>query len=80
VSEHDWLAARIHIIEGALAKAFGCHGGYIASDAGLVDDIRSCAHGFTFTPPEPDALAEFGGCWDWAEQAEGREATGSGRA
>ena len=38
-------------------EAFGCHGGYIATDAGVVDDIRSCAPGFTFTPALPPMIA-----------------------
>ena len=38
-------------------EAFGCHGGHIASDAGMVDDIRSCAPGFTFTPALPPMIA-----------------------
>ena len=29
ISEHDGAAARIDVIEGTLAKAFGCLGGYI---------------------------------------------------
>ena len=43
VSERDGVAHRVDIIEGTLAKAFGCHGGYITGDAEVVDFIRSTA-------------------------------------
>ncbi|MDE1906120.1 MAG: 5-aminolevulinate synthase, partial [Rhodospirillales bacterium] len=49
VSERDGVAARITIIEGTLAKGFGCHGGYITGDFKVLDYIRSVAAGFIFT-------------------------------
>jgi 5-aminolevulinate synthase len=60
VSERDGVADRITIIEGTLAKAFGCHGGYITGDFKVLDYIRSVAAGFIFTtalPPPTVAAA-----------------------
>jgi 5-aminolevulinate synthase len=57
VSERDGVAHRVDIIEGTLAKAFGCHGGYIAGDSDVVDYIRCEAPGFIFTTSLPPMTA-----------------------
>jgi len=56
ITERDGAIARIDVIEGTLAKAFGCLGGYIAADAEIIDAVRSCAAGFIFTTALPPAV------------------------
>jgi 5-aminolevulinate synthase len=57
VAERDGALAKVDIVQGTLAKAFGVVGGYIASTMATVDFVRSCGSGFIFTTSLPPAIA-----------------------
>jgi 5-aminolevulinate synthase len=56
MAEQQGAMGRVDVIEGTLAKAFGCLGGYISGKAILIDAVRSYAPGFIFTTALPPAV------------------------
>src|SRR4029077_12908 len=56
IAERDGVMHRIDILEGTLAKAFGCLGGYIAGNADIIDAVRSYPRGCLSTTARPPAI------------------------
>ncbi len=56
ICDREGALARVDVIEGTLAKAFGCLGGYITGTTEMVDAVRSYAPGFIFPPALPPSI------------------------
>ena len=57
IADRDGVMDRVTVIEGTLAKAFGCLGGYITASESLIDFVRSYASAFIFTTALPPHVA-----------------------
>ncbi len=57
IAAREGVTDRLSVIEGTLAKAYGCLGGYIAASSALCDFVRSFASAFIFTTALPPHMA-----------------------
>ena len=57
IAAREGVMDRVDVIEGTLAKAYGCLGGYISGTAALCDFVRSYASPFIFTTALPPHVA-----------------------
>lgn len=55
--EHLGLADPRVVITGTLSKALGCHGGFVAATAGVIEGIRTRSRAYAGSTPIPPALA-----------------------
>jgi 5-aminolevulinate synthase len=56
ICEREGAMHRVDVLEGTLAKAFGCLGGFITASNDIIDAVRSYAPGFIFTTALPPAI------------------------
>jgi 5-aminolevulinate synthase len=57
IAAREGVMDRVNVIEGTLAKAYGCLGGYISGTVALCDFVRSYASPFIFTTALPPHVA-----------------------
>jgi 5-aminolevulinate synthase len=57
ISERDGVMQGVTVIEGTLAKGFGCVGGYISASRSICDAVHSFSPGFIFTTALPPPIA-----------------------
>jgi 5-aminolevulinate synthase len=51
IAAREGALQRIDVVEGTLAKAFGCLGGYIAASADIIDAVCALTRRGSFSPP-----------------------------
>ena len=56
ICEREGALHRVDVLEGTLAKAFGCLGGFITGSKEVIDAVRSYAPAFIFTTALPPAI------------------------